>query len=114
MTVWGTGNAKRDFLYVDDMAQASLYVLMLNEDIYRINTQPMLSHINIGTGKDITIREVAHTIKEVVGYSGELTFDISKPDGSPKKLIDTSRSLIWDGIIQPILKKDLKKLMIGI
>ena len=59
VTVWGTGNAKRDFLYVDDMAQASLYVLMLNEDIYRISTQPMLSHINIGTGKDITIREVA-------------------------------------------------------
>ena len=109
----GYGKCKRDFLYVDDMAQASLYVLMLNEDIYRINTQPMLSHINIGTGKDITIREVAHTIKEVVGYSGELTFDISKPDGF-QKLIDTSRLSNMDGIIQPILKKDLKKLMIGI
>lgn len=109
VTVWGTGNAKRDFLYVDDMAQASLYVLMLNEDIYRINTQPMLSHINIGTGKDITIREVAHTIKEVVGYSGELTFDISKPDGSPKKLIDTSRLSNMGWNYSTDLKEGLKK-----
>lgn len=88
--VWGTGNAKRDFLYVDDMAQASLFVLELDEDIYKENTLPMLSHINLGTGKDLTIREMAETMKQVVGYKGKITFDSTKPDGSPRKLINTS------------------------
>jgi GDP-L-fucose synthase len=91
VVVWGTGNAMREFLYVDDMAQASLFVLELDEKTYKANTKPMLSHINVGTGKDITIREMAKTMKEVVGYKGKLTFDTTKPDGSPRKLIDVTR-----------------------
>jgi GDP-L-fucose synthase len=91
VVVWGTGNAMREFLYVDDMAQASLFVLELDENTYQDNTHPMLSHINVGTGKDTTIREMAETMKEVVEYKGKLTFDITKPDGAPRKLIDVSR-----------------------
>ena len=89
--MWGTGKAMREFLYVDDMAQASLFVLNLDKDVYQSNTRPMLTHINIGTGKDITIRELAETIKEVVGYDGRLSFDSTKPDGISRKLIDISR-----------------------
>jgi GDP-L-fucose synthase len=98
VVVWGTGNAMREFLYVDDMAQASLFVLELDEKTYKANTKPMLSHINVGTGKDITIREMAKTMKEVVGFKGRLIFDTTKPDGVPRKLIDTSRLLNmgWD------------------
>jgi GDP-L-fucose synthase len=91
VVVWGTGNAMREFLYVDDMAQASLFVLELDEEAYKVNTQPMLSHINVGTGKDTTIREMAETMKQVVGYKGKLTFDATKPDGAPRKLIDVTR-----------------------
>tara|TARA_B110000211_G_scaffold234668_1_gene305480 strand:- start:5509 stop:6462 length:954 start_codon:yes stop_codon:yes gene_type:complete len=96
--VWGTGNAMREFLYVDDMAQASLFVLELDEQTYKVNTKPMLSHINAGTGKDITIQEMAETMKQVVGYKGKLTFDTTKPDGAPRKLIDVSRlsSMGWE------------------
>ena len=89
--VWGTGNAMREFLYVDDMAEASLFVLELDEKTYQANTKSMLSHINVGTGKDVTIREMAEIMKEVVGYTGRLTFDTTKPDGAPRKLIDVSR-----------------------
>ena len=91
VVVWGTGNAMREFLYVDDMAQASLFVLELDKQTYKANTQPMLSHINIGTGKDVTIREIAEIMKQVIGYKGKLTFDISKPDGAKRKLIDITR-----------------------
>jgi len=91
VVVWGTGNAMREFLYVDDMAQASLFVLELDEQTYKANTQPMLSHINVGTGKDVTIKEMAKAMKEVIGFKGSLTFDTTKPDGSPRKLIDVSR-----------------------
>tara|TARA_B110000238_G_C16117331_1_gene435493 strand:+ start:147 stop:1100 length:954 start_codon:yes stop_codon:yes gene_type:complete len=91
VVVWGTGNAMREFLYVDDMAQASLFVLELDEETYKANTQPMLSHINVGTGKDLTIREMAETMKEVVGYKGRLVFDATKSDGAPRKLIDIAR-----------------------
>jgi len=91
VVVWGTGNAMREFLYVDDMAEASLFVLELNEETYQANTKSMLSHINVGTGKDVTIREMAETMKEVVGYRGKLTFDTVKPDGVPRKLIDVTR-----------------------
>ena len=91
VVVWGTGNAMREFLYVDDMAEASLFVLELDEKTYQANTKPMLSHINVGTGKDVTIREMAETMKEVVGYTGKLTFDTVKPDGAPRKLIDVTR-----------------------
>jgi GDP-L-fucose synthase len=95
--VWGSGNAMREFLYVDDMAEASLFVLELDDDIYCSNTKPMLSHINVGTGVDVTIREMAETMKRVVGFKGELKFDASKPDGAPRKLIDVSRltSMGW-------------------
>lgn len=91
VVVWGTGKAMREFLYVDDMAQASLFVLELDEQTYKANTQPMLSHINVGTGKDITIREMAETMKQVVAYKGKLTFDTTKLDGAPRKLIDVTR-----------------------
>ena len=109
VTVWGTGKVMREFLYVDDMALASLFILNLDEKIYHTNTKPMLSHINVGTGKDISIREVAETMKEVVGFNGTLTFDSSKPDGAPKKLIDVSRlsNMGWSYTIS--LKEGLEK-----
>ena len=91
VVVWGTGNAMREFLYVDDMAIASLFVLELDKETYQANTKPMLSHINVGTGIDVTIREMAETLKQVVGFKGELVFDTTKPDGAPRKLIDVSR-----------------------
>ena len=91
VVVWGSGNAMREFLYVDDMAQASLFVLELDEEVYKANTQPMLSHINVGTGTDVTIREMAETMKQVVGFKGRLTFDTTKPDGALRKLIDINR-----------------------
>ena len=91
VVVWGSGNPMREFLYVDDMAAASLFVLELDAETYKANTSPMLSHINVGTGKDVTIREMAETMKRVVGFEGELKFDTSKPDGAPRKLIDVSR-----------------------
>ena len=91
VVVWGTGKAMREFLYVDDMAKASLFVLELDEETYKANTQPMLSHINVGTGKDVTIREMAETMRQVVGFKGKLIFDITKPDGAPRKLIDVRR-----------------------
>ena len=91
VVVWGSGNAMREFLYVDDMAAASLFVLDLDEKTYLANTMPMLSHINVGTGKDVTIRELAIMMKLVVGFEGQIKFDITKPDGAPRKLIDTSR-----------------------
>ena len=91
VVVWGTGNAMREFLYVDDMAAASLFVLELDEKTYQVNTKPMLSHINVGTGKDVTIREMAETMKEVIGFKGKLTFDTTKPDGAPRKLINVTR-----------------------
>ena len=90
VTVWGTGNAKREFLYVDDMVDAAMFVLTLDKSIYETNTQSMLSHINIGTGSDVTIRELAETIKDVVGYKGKVLFDSTKLDGIPRKLTDVS------------------------
>jgi len=109
VVVWGTGNAMREFLYVDDMAQASLFVLELDEETYKANTQPMLSHINVGTGKDIAIREMAEVMKKVVGYTGGITFDITKPDGTPRKLIDVTRleSMGWNYAID--LKEGLSE-----
>ena len=107
--VWGTGRAMREFLYVDDMADASLFVLGLDEETYRKNTQPMLSHINIGTGVDITIRELAETMKEVVGFSGDIEFDSSKPDGTPRKLIDVSRLTSMGWSFKTDLKEGLEK-----
>lgn len=91
VTIWGSGNARREFLHVDDMAAACLHVMGLSDDIYAEQTEPMLSHINVGTGVDVTIRELAETICEAVNFKGELAFDTSKPDGTPKKLLDISR-----------------------
>jgi len=91
VVVWGSGKPMREFLHVDDMAEASLFVLRLDEETYHANTRPMLSHINVGTGKDCTIRELAETMKRVVGFEGELVFDATKPDGTPRKLLDVSR-----------------------
>ena len=89
--VWGSGKPMREFLYVDDMAEASLFVLELDEDQYKSNYNPRLTHINIGTGVDITIRELCEEMKQVVGFNGVLRFDQDKPDGSPRKLIDVSK-----------------------
>ena len=86
--VWGSGSPRREFLHVDDMAEASLFVHNLDQRTYQKATQPMLSHINIGSGRDVTIKELAKIIKSVVGYEGELVFDRSKPDGTPRKLMD--------------------------
>ena len=107
--VWGSGNAMREFLYVDDMAEASLFVLELDRESYIANTKPLLSHINVGTGKDISIREMAETMREVVGFEGELTFNSNKPDGSPRKLIDVTRlsKMGWNYSIN--LKEGLEK-----
>ena len=97
VAIWGTGTPKREFLYVDDMAAASVHVMNLPKPVYAQHTQPMLSHINVGYGSDVTIAEVARTIAQVVGYPGAITFDTSKPDGTPRKLMDNSRlhSLGW-------------------
>ncbi|EFK1742228.1 GDP-fucose synthetase [Escherichia coli] len=89
--VWGTGTPMREFLYVDDMAAASVHVMELDEAIYQQNTQPMLSHINVGTGVDCSIREMAETMASVVGYQGQIVFDVTKPDGTPRKLMDVTR-----------------------
>lgn len=91
VVVWGSGKPMREFLHVDDMAAASVYVMGLDESVYREHTKPMLSHINVGTGVDCTIRELAETMASVVGYQGDIVFDASKPDGTPRKLMDVER-----------------------
>lgn len=96
--VWGSGRAKREFLCVDDMAEASIFVLSLEKDKYIKNTEPMLSHINVGTGVDTSIAELAEIMKEITGFRGSISFDSSKPDGAPRKLINVSRlsSMGWN------------------
>ena len=89
--VWGSGTPKREFLYVDDAAKASIYLMNIDKKIYTKHTTAVCSHINVGSGKDITIKELAEIIKEVVGYKGEINFDPNKPDGSPRKLLDSKR-----------------------
>ncbi len=91
VAIWGTGTPKREFLYVNDMAAACVHVMNLSKATYDQQTQSMLSHINVGCGYDLTIREVAETIGKTVGYKGEITFDTTKPDGTPRKLMDSSR-----------------------
>lgn len=101
LVIWGTGTPMREFLHVGDMAAASIHVMELDDATYQANTQPMLSHINVGTGVDCTIGQLAKTIAEVTGFTGKLTFDTSKPDGAPRKLMDVSRlrSLGWQASI---------------
>jgi GDP-L-fucose synthase len=97
VAIWGTGTPRREFLYVDDMAAACVHVMNLGKATYDQHTQPMLSHINLGCGYDVTIRELAETIAQVVGYQGDITFDPTKPDGTPRKLMDSARlkALEW-------------------
>jgi len=101
VVIWGSGTPMREFLHVDDMAAASVHVMNLDEVIYQANTQPILSHINVGTGVDCTIRELAETIALVTGFHGQLVFDAEKPDGTPRKLMDVSRlaTLGWRSTI---------------
>jgi GDP-L-fucose synthase len=91
VTVWGSGEPRREFLFSDDLAEASLFVMTLNLKDYQSVTSPMQSHLNVGSGIDMTIRELAELIKKVVGFKGEILFDTSKPDGPPKKLMDSSK-----------------------
>jgi GDP-L-fucose synthase len=95
--VWGSGKPMREFLHVDDMADASIYIMILDKKILEKEVSPMLSHINIGSGRDITIKDVAQAIKEVVGFCGEIVFNTKMPDGTKRKLLDTSKieSLGW-------------------
>ena len=108
VNVWGTGKPMREFLYVDDMADASVFVMNLTSETYQQETQPMLSHINVGTGEDCSIDELAKTIASVVGYQGEIEWDASKPDGAPRKLMDVSclEKLGWKS--KTSLKKGLE------
>ena len=89
--IWGTGTPKREFLYVDDMAAASVFVMQLDKDTYDSQTQPMQSHINVGFGSDVTIAELAYAVCAAVGYKGKIGFDPSKPDGAPRKWMNSSR-----------------------
>ena len=107
VTIWGTGTPKREFLYVDDMARACVYVMNLDKKTYDQHTEPMCSHINVGTGTDLTIQALAKDIKEIIGFEGEITYDPTKPDGSPRKLMNSQRlnSLGWQPEIE--LRKGL-------
>ena len=89
VTIWGTGKPKREFLYVDDMARASIYLMNIDKNIYYKQTSTMCSHINVGSGEDLTIKELAETIKEVVDFKGKIYFDPTKPDGISRKLLDS-------------------------
>ncbi len=109
VVIWGTGTPRREFLYVDDMADASVHVMELDRATYAAHTTPRLSHINVGVGDDITIRELAEMISTVVGYRGAIEFDSSKPDGSPRKLMDNAKLSalgwqpkvpLWEGMVQ--------------
>jgi GDP-L-fucose synthase len=108
VVVWGSGTPMREFLHVDDMAAASVHVMNLPAELYRQNTQPMLSHINVGTGVDCTIRELAETMARITGFRGRLVWDASKPDGTPRKLMDVSRlaALGWTASI--VLEEGLR------
>lgn len=97
VVAWGTGKPMREFLYVDDMAQASVFVMNLDKASYDKHTEPMLSHINVGTGVDCTIKELTETVAKVVGYTGQIVWDTTKPDGTPRKLmnVDRLKALGW-------------------
>jgi GDP-L-fucose synthase len=102
VVIWGTGTPRREFLYVDDMADACVHVMHLDRSTYESNTESQLSHLNVGAGKDVTIAELAELIGRVVGYEGKIEFDASKPDGTPRKLMDSSRlrALGWSPKVQ--------------
>lgn len=102
VVVWGSGKPMREFLHVDDMAAASIFVMNASQEVYSSCTEPMLSHINVGTGVDCTISELAFTMADVVGFKGKVVFDSSKPDGTPRKLMDVStlQNLGWSYSIE--------------
>ena len=101
VVIWGTGTPRREFLYVDDMAAASVFVMGLDKAIYDSQTQPMQSHINAGFGSDVTINELAHAVATAIGYQGAIRFDSSKPDGSPRKWMNSSKlnTLGWKPLV---------------
>lgn len=109
VVVWGTGTPMREFLYVDDMAAASVHVMELDNETYQAHTEPMLSHINVGTGVDCKIREMAETMAKVVGFEGNVVFDSTKPDGTPRKLMDVSRLAALGWRYQVNLEQGLTK-----
>lgn len=90
VVVWGSGSPRREFLYVNDMAEASVYVMELDKTIYDSHTKPTQSHINVGTGRDVTIRELAELVARVTGYAGRIEFDVNKADGAPRKLMSVT------------------------
>jgi len=102
VVIWGSGTPYREFLYVDDMAAASIYIMNLDRETYQQQTKPMLSHINVGTGQDLTIKQLAETVAKVTNYSGKIEFDTAKPDGPPRKLMDSTRlnNLGWRPTIE--------------
>jgi GDP-L-fucose synthase len=97
VSIWGSGMPRREFLYVDDMASASVHLMKLPQEVYARHTLPMQSHINVGSGQDVTIADLAHAVRRIVGYDGSIEFDLSKPDGAPRKLMDSTKlnSLGW-------------------
>ena len=107
VAIWGTGSPMREFLYVDDMATACLHVMQLPKALYDTHTQPMQSHINVGSGSDVTIAELAQLIARTVGYIGRITFDASKPDGAPRKWMDSARLYTLGWMPQINLKQGL-------
>jgi GDP-L-fucose synthase len=108
VTIWGSGTPKREFLYVDDMAAASVYVMSLDKASYVQHAQPMLSHINVGSGEELSVRELAETIGKTVGYQGNITFDPSQPDGTPRKLMDSGRLNALGWWLKVTLEEGLK------
>lgn len=108
VVIWGTGTPMREFLYVDDMASASVHVMNLDKTTYQSHTSPMLSHLNVGSGEEVSIKELAETIKKVIGYGGAIEFDSSKPDGSPRKLMDSSKLIETGWCCQINLDEGLK------
>ena len=108
VAIWGTGTPMREFLFVEDMASASVFVMDLDKETYEKNTLPMQSHINVGFGSDVTIKELAFEVGQTIGYEGQITFDTSKPDGTPRKLMDSSRlqDMGWNAMVS--LKEGLK------
>jgi GDP-L-fucose synthase len=101
VTIWGSGKPMREFLYVDDLAAASVFVMNLEHELYAASTGPMHSHLNVGTGEDVSIAELARLVAEVVGYRGRIRFDTGKPDGTPRKLLEVSklRGLGWQASV---------------
>jgi GDP-L-fucose synthase len=108
VVVWGTGTPRREFLYVDDMAAACVHVMQLPRSDYEKHTEPMLSHINVGFGEDISIRELAQLVAGVVGFDGDIVFDTERPDGTPRKLLDSSRLNLLGWLPQVRLEEGLR------